>query len=298
MSVNKVIILGAGGNLGPTILAALQASKKFTITVLARPESKSVFPSDVTVIKSDYSLSSLQSAFSGQDVVISTVGAGGFAAQKTIIDAAAAAGVKRFFPSEFGSRVTDESVAFVPLFQGKKDVVDYLISQESKISWTALQTGAFFDWGIKVGFFGFDLANHKASVLDGGKAKFHSTNLSTVGKAIVALLSKPEAYEKSKNQYVRIASHEVSQADLLAGFERITGVKWEVTDTDSDPLVKTAREKLAEGDLAEGYTLLRVLLFGKVDLGTLGAALWNDDLGLEKEDLDADLKLILDGKSS
>ena len=63
-----------------------------------------------------------------------------------IIDAALKMGVKRFFPSEFGSRTYDDAVrAAVPTFDSKKKIIDYLKTKEDKISWTAVINGAFFD---------------------------------------------------------------------------------------------------------------------------------------------------------
>jgi hypothetical protein len=137
----------AGGNLGPSILTPFLASP-FKITVLTRPTSKSTFPASATVIKTDYSPSSLASAFKDQDAVISIVGNEGFADQAKIIDAAIAAGVKRFIPSEFGSDTANPTVReIVPVFNGKKQVVDYLKTKESAtFSWTAFITGPFFDW--------------------------------------------------------------------------------------------------------------------------------------------------------
>jgi len=137
----------AGGNLGPSILTPFLKSS-FNVTVLSRPTSKSTFPSEAHVIKTDYSPDSLASAFKGQDAVISIVGNEGFAEQAKIIDAAVRAGVKRFIPSEFGSDTASETVrGIVPIFNGKKQVVDYLKSKESDtFSWTALITGPFFDW--------------------------------------------------------------------------------------------------------------------------------------------------------
>ncbi|KAH8799531.1 isoflavone reductase family protein-like protein CipA [Flagelloscypha sp. PMI_526] len=295
MSVKKVMLLGAGGNLGPAVLDAFLASKTFEVTVLTRPSSKSTFPPGVDVVKAEYTLPELQAAFTGQDVVISMVGGSAFTAQKIIVDAAIAAGVKRFFPSEFGALINDKAIAFAPVLQEKKNVVDYLISKESSISWTAIQTNAFFDWGLKVGWLGFDLAKRTAELLDGGITKFHATNVPTIAKAIVATLSTHEAYEKTKNQYVRIASYEVSQRDILQAVERATEEKWVVTDTDTDLLVKSAQEKLAAGAFEEVYNLIRAMAFGKIGLGKLGK-LWNDELGLPKEDLDTVVKLVLDDK--
>jgi uncharacterized protein YbjT (DUF2867 family) len=145
--IKNVVLIGAGGNLGPSILTEFLKSS-FTVTVLSREDSKSTFPSEAKVVKTDYSPESLAKAFDGQDAVISIVGNAGFADQTKIIDAAVAAGVKRFVPSEFGSDTDNSDVrAIVPIFNGKKQVVDYLKGKESDtFSWTALITGPFFDW--------------------------------------------------------------------------------------------------------------------------------------------------------
>lgn len=68
--------------------------------------------------------------------------------QKSIIDAAIAAGVKRFVPSEFGVNTRKpgvEKTRVGEFLAGKRKVVDYLIQNEDKISWTGLSTGFFFD---------------------------------------------------------------------------------------------------------------------------------------------------------
>lgn len=201
--------------------------------------------------------------------------------------------MKRFIPSEFGSDTSDQKVVdFVPIFQGKVDVVKYLISKESSISWTAIISGPFFDWGLKVGFLGLDLANKKAELFDGGDVVFSATNTSTIGKAVVATLSD-KAYEKTKNQHVRIASHAASQNDILASIQRNTGgQKWETTVIDTDALTKSAYEKLAKQDFSGAYDLIKVATAGKVALGKFDSD-WNEELGLPKETLDESVKAAL-----
>ena len=79
-------------------------------------------------------------------MVVSFLGNAGMPQQKAIVDAAVKSGVKRFIPSEFGSRTHDARVrAIVPVFQGKRAVVEYLESK-SGITWTGVVTGPFFDW--------------------------------------------------------------------------------------------------------------------------------------------------------
>jgi hypothetical protein len=82
---------------------------------------------------------------------VSVVGTLAVPQQKTAIDAAVAAGVKRFIPSEFG--INTRKVRGTPIgtiLTGKIDVVDYLEEVAAKgdggFSWTGLSTGLFFDW--------------------------------------------------------------------------------------------------------------------------------------------------------
>lgn len=91
----------ASGNFGTPITAALQHAG-FTVTIITRSESKATFPPDIPVITTTYTLENLTSALAGQDAAVCVVGPGGIGAQVTMIDAAEAAGVKRFILDDFG----------------------------------------------------------------------------------------------------------------------------------------------------------------------------------------------------
>jgi uncharacterized protein YbjT (DUF2867 family) len=98
------------------------------------------------VIKASYTFDSLVTALTGQDAVVSLVGAGGVSIQKVFIDAAIKAGVKRFLSSEFGCDTSNPKVLEIsPFLRGKREIVEYLQSRESDIGWTALITGPFAD---------------------------------------------------------------------------------------------------------------------------------------------------------
>lgn len=118
------------------------------MTVLSRASSESTFPAGVNVRKSDFSDADLVSAFKGQDAVVSVVGATAFPEQKKFIDAAISAGVKRFLPSEYSANTLSPAVLqLLPLFNQKKDILEYLKSKESStFSWTAIYTALLFDW--------------------------------------------------------------------------------------------------------------------------------------------------------
>lgn len=111
--------------------------------------SKNVtYPPTVQVRKSEFSDHELESAFTGQDVVISVVGMAALTDQKRYIDIAVKVGVKHFMPSEFGANASNDAVLeLLTIFQGKRDVYEYLKTKESKdFSWTALGTSILLDW--------------------------------------------------------------------------------------------------------------------------------------------------------
>jgi hypothetical protein len=142
-----------GGNLGPVVVKALDQDSNFQVSVLSRNSSKSTFPPGVRVrrIADHYPEDELIEAFSGQDVVVSTIGVPHALQQIPMIDAAVKAGVRRFLPAEFGGNKDNPKVASLPLFAAKQKVLAHLKSQESdSFSWTGIATGPFFDWYVQV----------------------------------------------------------------------------------------------------------------------------------------------------
>lgn len=148
-SLKNVVLIGAGGNLGPHVLKALDDAS-FTVTILSRKSSKSTFPSHIKVhsISDDYPENELLEAFKGQDAVISTIAMSNNDQQYALIDAAVKAGVKRFIPAEFGGNTQNKAaVDLVPAFTLKIQVTDYLRKKEKEgLTWSALVNGPFFDW--------------------------------------------------------------------------------------------------------------------------------------------------------
>ena len=147
-SIRNVIVIGAAGNVGRPIVSALLASGLFKVSALTRPSSTSTIPPTVTTIKTDYTRDSLVEAFRGQDAVVSTIATSNLTDQKLIIDAAAAAGVKRFIPSEFGWDTSgDIGLEVAPCTSMKVDIVKYLREKESsRMTWTSVVNGLWLDY--------------------------------------------------------------------------------------------------------------------------------------------------------
>lgn len=150
MAFKNVIIIGAGGHLGPSILSVFRTDPRFNVSVLSRQSSTSEFPKGVKVhrVGDDYPDDEVLSAFKGQDAVISTMATASLGQQTRLIDLAIKAGVKRFIPSEFGSDTRHpNAMAILPqYFGGKNATVDYLIEKEKDgLTWSSFVTGPFFE---------------------------------------------------------------------------------------------------------------------------------------------------------
>jgi putative NADH-flavin reductase len=118
---------------------------------ITRQESTATFPAGVTVKKVDItSIDALIEALHTQDAVVSTISTAAASAQKTFINTAVAAHVKRFIPSEFGYHTREARGTKVGgLLKAKIETVDYLIALPQRhnwFTWTGLSTGTLFDW--------------------------------------------------------------------------------------------------------------------------------------------------------
>lgn len=215
--------------------------------------------------------------------------------QNKFIDAAIAAGVQRFVPSDFGSNTTDAKLrAIVPASESKFGTVNYLKSKEKEISWTSFITGAFFDWCLMVGFFGLSFSDKSATLYDNGTATFSTTNLRSIGLSVVKALEDPEL---SKNKYVYVSGFQTTQKQILEVAEKITGDKWTVTNVATKDLIKEGGDKIQKGDYSGIYDQIKGAGFGSDKLGDLTSeGLWNEKLGLPKGDFEKSVRAGFEGK--
>jgi hypothetical protein len=77
-------------------------SSGFDVTIITRVQSVATFPSGILVIRTAYTVDELTKALAGQDAAVCVVGPPGIGHQVAMIDAAEAAGVKRFIVDDFG----------------------------------------------------------------------------------------------------------------------------------------------------------------------------------------------------
>ncbi|KAL6251155.1 hypothetical protein RBB50_001363 [Rhinocladiella similis] len=264
MTLNRILLIGASGNLGTLILNYLLSSQsKFEVTVLTRESSTAQLPSNVTVRKvaDDYPPAQLAEAFKGIDAVVSAISMAGMHEQYKFIDACLAAGVKRYFPTEYGLDDLPKWLTDLrPMFKIKHDVRDYAMAKEKEgLEWTCIICNVFFEMGVRSGFFQFFWPEKKATIIGGGETKWAATTLDTCALAVVRSLEKEE---QTKNKLLLVQDFTTSQKEILDAIEAKTG-KWQVEEIPFDKWLEDTKQQVRSGDnSALGKLTMGVVLPG------------------------------------
>ncbi|OTB19199.1 hypothetical protein K445DRAFT_363576 [Daldinia sp. EC12] len=246
--IKKVVVFGGLGSFATPIASAL-VKAQFDVLVIVRPECTSNFPPNVPVARVDYTVVRLKPVLWGADAVVSVIGSAGLSVQNTLIDAAAAAGVKRFILDNFGW-VPDstELTEFKCLGSSKRITLEHVenVAQANpKFTFTGVAIGFPIDWSLKCfPSMGFDFRKHSAIIYDDGAEDFTGTTLEGIGQAVVGVLQNPE---KTENQFLKVRSIRTNQNELLAAFQSVTGKTWEVKYSTTEEVLKRAKERRKKG---------------------------------------------------
>ncbi|KFX93508.1 hypothetical protein V490_04806 [Pseudogymnoascus sp. VKM F-3557] len=279
--IKKIAIAGGTGTVGSHVIKAL-IETNFEVTVLTRSKQPTLDRSIANTIEVDYnSVESLTSALNGQDAVVSTVGNFGIEGQKTLIDAAIAAGVKRFIPSEFSSCSLHPDVQSLPFYSSLAAIRKHLIdsSENGALSYTILGSGAFLD-SILTAPIMLNFDTHSAVLVDGGNNRLSATSMAATGKAIARIFLN---VDETKNRIVRISEVILTQSTLIDIAKEVNpNQEWNTSIAKSTELVQQSLEAFATGD-ASFPTLLK-LISGTVLAGDRYGAAYdmtdNDLLGI------------------
>ncbi|KAK6004319.1 hypothetical protein QM012_008181 [Aureobasidium pullulans] len=280
--IRNVAILGASGNFGTPITAALIAAN-FNVTIITRTSSTMAHPPGIPTLRIDYTLGALTQAFTNQDAVVCVVGPGGISLQKTFIDAAASAGVERFIIDDFGWGPTPNGFSeFSAIHASRKEGWDYAAAKAKEVdglTWSGLSTGNPIDWAMKkFPMMGFDVQTHKAIIYDQGTERFTGTTLEGIGQAVVGTLKNPEA---TANRFLAVQSIQTCQSELLKALQKATGTQWEVTRTTSKELIESGKEDFKTG---AGLWRLKLAVATLYDVGQ-----GRGKVAVSREESDAEL---------
>lgn len=253
MSKPTLVIVGANGTLGPYVISAVLSdtfknSYNMPIRVVTRDSSKTaaIFPNskdDIKYYNADIATGEgLKVAFEGADVVVNLLGIG--VTHNTVTDAAAAAKVKLYFPSEFGIDYVN-SGKYQKLFQGKVDALKYAKSLPG-LKTVAVITGTFAEMLYTVPpFAGINFPEQGQLQYFGDiDNKFSTTSLVDVGKTIAALGTKrPEDVP----EIINVAGEIVSPRILHETYEKVSGNKLELVGLPLEAITTPALKIVNEG---------------------------------------------------
>jgi uncharacterized protein YbjT (DUF2867 family) len=255
-----VLVIGATGYLGMEICRQLTEKNK-KVRGLIRSTSdagkvQALKKMGVEIVVADIKdSSSLNSACKGVSAVISTVSSTlsrqegdsiesvDNKGQKNVVDAAVAAGVKRFIYISF-NKMPDE----FPLQTAKRDVEKHIA--ESSLSYTILRPTFFMDVWLSPSL-GFDYANAKATIYGEGENKITWIAIKDVAAFAVNALDN----EVLINKTIELGGPQpLSPLEVITVFEGQGGTKFQVTNVPEEALI--AQKKSAKDPLSESFAAL------------------------------------------
>lgn len=301
MSISTVTVVGGNGNLGGPMVRALLDAGSFQVSVLRRASSKSATATGAqAIVVEAWTVEALTEALRGQDAVVVTFPLRNVDDHLRLAEAAAAAGVRRYFPADFGSvdARSETARALVPLFEKKETVrkkLTALAAATPGFTFTSIVGGHFFDWGLREGFLHAFLDTKTADILGDGEQRSSLSTLARLGAAVVAVLRRGADDAATANRVLFVQSFCVSQNALLAALERATASTWTVRRHETDAFVAENKAKADQGDLAAVEDLVFVLGVLEGDW-TQKPEFSMDLLGLQDEDLDTVVAAVVAGR--
>jgi hypothetical protein len=271
----SILIIGAG-ELGTAILTSItsHASYNPSHTALAILRRASTLTSSDPATQSELSalksqgitletadfitapLPELITIFQKYDIVIQAAGYG--TPKGTLLrvaEAAVAAGVKRFFPWQFGvdyQAIADSDAndseghghgglkgsGHEELF-GEMLAVRRLLREQSRTEWTVVSTGLFMSFLFLRGFGAVDLQGRVLRGLGGWGNRVTVTDVKGIGRVVADVVFNPT---ETRNKVVYVAGDTVSYAEVADVVEGVYGGEWKREEWDREYLKRKLEE--------------------------------------------------------
>ncbi|KAJ7160643.1 hypothetical protein C8R43DRAFT_1086806 [Mycena crocata] len=248
----SVLIIGASGTVGrPLVQEFLRSKTRFRrVAVLADPAKISRFD-DVKKDGVEVVVGSFleASSYKGFDTVISLVGNLAMKLQPAMIDAAIAAGVRHFYPSELGADIGRGAHGKIRYFRDKVVTREHLRQRVREVpgfAYTLLMTGAFTEFTASA-FNRIDVEKHTAEPYGTANARVTVTAMPDIVKYIVESVLLPLGGQSSRE--LRVAGETLTWGTLMATLSAVQGVKYTTRYLDpADAAVKEEAARVA-GDV-------------------------------------------------
>ncbi|KAL9077594.1 MAG: hypothetical protein Q9157_003289 [Trypethelium eluteriae] len=305
--IEKVAIVGAGGQMGKYFAEHLVKTGKHIVTAITRPSSTSKQPEGVQVVRVDYGGdddTALVEALRGQQVLIITMSvAAPSGTISKIVRAAAKAGVPYVLPNWFGHDAANDALCKDSLFIEIRDSICSEIESLGVSSYLLLNCNFWYEFSLGGGpdRYGFDFTKRSLVLFDDGKVAINTSTWPQCGRAIANLLSLKELPDDEKDQSptlsrfrngsIYISSFLVNQRDMFENVKRVTGTTdtdWTITHESAEQRWKDGMAALQQGSRKAFVKVLYSRMFFPNGDGDYQSSrgLHNDLLRLPVENLD------------
>lgn len=177
--------------------------------------------------------------------------------QIRIIDAAIAAGVKRFVPHEFGHDTMNKEIQLrITKYAGRAKVIEHLrkaSDANADFQWVGVATGYTLDTNLISGSFGYDMEWHSATIHGIGTEPFAVSSLQRIGQVVQRVVAY---WEDVKNTYIYAAGAMTSANEILRSAEKVTGHEWTVGNYDVKECIREGEARIQRGFPDSGMFLL------------------------------------------
>lgn len=255
------------GRIGTPIVHALARAGLETTVLTRSAQALQNLPVGVLVREVDYdSNDSLKNALQGQDAVVSTVAMSAIANQKRMIDAAIDVGVKFFIPAEFTVESRHPDARRLPLLASIIDIQDYLTTQQGRISWAVINSGAAMEFAFDPPFI-LDFDHHAATLWDGGDGAVSLSNFDIIAEAVVGVLKQPH---RVQDHCVHVHGATLTQKEALRIARKYSTDQWTVVERDAAAAVAESMAVINSGsDMGAGKLMGTMLtLYSAMAFGT------------------------------
>ncbi|KAF2688549.1 NAD(P)-binding protein [Lentithecium fluviatile CBS 122367] len=293
MSSPSVLLIGSGGYVGHFVSEQClrNRSRLRRLAILTTEEKRSKF-SDIEARGMEIVLGPFDSpeSFKGFDTVICMLGNHAMKRQPAIIDAAVSAGVNEFYPSEFGSDISQGGYLTNRYFRDKQVTRRHLVEMAKRVpefNYTYLLTGGFAEFALEP-IFGTDIEKHTFTFYGTPDKQEPFTAIRDVSKYLVESLFLPKS--PTQERQFRVIGGLYAWGDIIDMVERIQEVKYTHTYLPQQAAVDAAAECAKKGDVdGELAFSLKALMGDTKEIGVPKP--WdNDKFDIEPEGLEDSLK--------
>jgi hypothetical protein len=293
-AIKSILLMGATGRFGTDVTRALAAQKSSFSRVAvfndtnrpASPEKEaalSTFRSQGFEIVAGH-IYTLPDPFHGFDCIPMLLGNHALSQQPTIIHSAIAAGVRHFYPSEFGADLLVGQNWAQRYYRDKVLTQQHLekCAQDTPdLGWTYLMIGRLTEWAI-LRHFGIDNMNHRARIYGTSEGRQSLPSTPDTIAYLIETLKEPlpevgADFGNTKGQRRTYRTHGSSPTwrEIFGTLKDISGKEYQVTYLDVESANEEEQQAIANGDVDAELAASHKLIQGQE--GTLLPQPWDND---------------------